>query len=89
MRSFVEDRRVTALDRAVDRLTARAAACAVGDPERVQLEAARDRLARYALGVHDLAAAGASAARLDDLMDRGWRDAALAFKAAVRPERAP
>ena len=87
MRTFVEDRRVTALDRAVERLGDRAMACAPEDPERMQLEAARDRLASYALAVRNLAAAGVSAGRLSELMDRGWRDAALAFESALRPDR--
>lgn len=87
MRTFVADRRVTALDRAVDHLGELVAACAPDDPERIQLEAARDRLASYALAVSNLAAAGVSTTRLTELMERGWRDAALAFQGAVRTDR--
>ena len=87
MRTVAEDRRVTALDRAVDRLGERVAACDHEARERVQLEAARDRLSSYALAVRNLAAAGVSAERLTELIEQGWRDAALAFKAAHRTER--
>lgn len=87
MRILMEDRRVTALDRAVDRLGERAAACGSDDRERYQLEAARDRLASYALAVRNLAAAGVSAERLSELIERGWRDAALAFKGAIPTDR--
>lgn len=82
MGTLARDPHVDALDHAVDRLRELASSFAVDDPERHRIEAARDRLASYALAARNLAVAGVSAARLSELVERGWRDAAHTFDAA-------
>jgi hypothetical protein len=57
------------------------------EAERQQLEAARDRLATYAVAVRDLAEAGVATPRLLALIERGWREALEAFNQAEQ-ERA-
>ena len=75
------------LDRAVDRLGRMAAMPDIGEGERRHLQAARDCLATYAIAARDLAEAGVATARLTALIERGWREALVAFNRAER-ERA-
>lgn len=74
------------LDDAVERLRELVTDCPADDPTRSQLEAARDRLASYALAARDLAEAGVSSDRIAALVQRGWHDAARAFDAARRAQ---
>ena len=89
MSTLARDPHVDALDRAVDRLRDLADGYAIDHPERSPIEAARDRLASYALAARNLAAAGVSTERLAELVERGWHDAARVFEAARVPEHAP
>lgn len=79
MATLAAERWTSELERAVDHLRDLAIDPAIDDPTRSQLEAASDRLASYALAARDLAMAGVSAERLLALIERGWRDAAVAF----------
>ena len=76
------DARLDELDRAVDRLGRMAATRPVCEEERLQLEAARDCLATYAVAVRDLADAGVATPRLLALIERGWREALTSFNRA-------
>jgi len=77
-----EDARLDEIDRAVDRLGRMAATRPICEAERQQLEAARDRLATYAVAVRDLADAGVATPRLLALIERGWREALAAYNRA-------
>lgn len=85
MGTLAHDPQLDALDQAVDRLRDLAEGYAIDDPQRRPVEAARDRLASFALAARNLSAAGVSADRLSELAERGWRDAARAFEAARVP----
>jgi hypothetical protein len=76
------DERMEELDHAVDRLGRMAATRPICEGERRQLEAARDCLATYAIAARDLAEAGVAAPRLMALIERGWREALVAFNRA-------
>ena len=86
MPAAVDTHWVTSLDEAVEHLRRLADDRPLDDPTRPRIEAARDRLASYALAVRNVAAAGVSPERLTDLVERGWRDAALALSGASRSE---
>jgi hypothetical protein len=70
------------IDLAVDRLGRMAATRPICPEERQQLETARDLLASYAVAARDLAEAGVATPRLMALIERGWREALLAFNRA-------
>ena len=77
-----ESGRLAELDRAVDRLGRMAATRPICEDERRQLEAARDCLASYTVAIRDLAEAGVATPRLMALIERGWREALVAFNRA-------
>jgi hypothetical protein len=70
------------LERAVDRLSQIASARPMCETERRQLEAARDCLAAYAAAARDLTGAGVGPGRVASLIDRGYREASMAFDRA-------
>ena len=78
----IEDGRLDEIDRAVDRLGRMVATRPICEEERKQLETARDLLASYAIAARDLAEAGVAAPRLMALIERGWREALVAFNRA-------
>jgi hypothetical protein len=87
MATLATDLWTSELERAVDHLRQVAIGLAIDDPTRAQLEAASNRLASYALAARDLALAGVSAERLRAIIERGWREGAVAFAAAPPFER--
>lgn len=81
MATLGEHPRMAQLDEAVDHLT-RLAAARPSEAEQRQLEAARDWLAAYAVAARHLAGTGVSTSKLEQLIDRGCREARLACQRA-------